>query len=317
MVFESRTLLDKLVSLVTIDHADEVKKIISKLTTIDNYKYTIDNNSSLDDLYKKIAYELQTEFRIFNFSIVLITNSIENDLYEFGDNKMYNFVFEHKLDENVFINIRLLNDDINEFTIISLNSYFDSFVDLLYLKYILMDTQSTTIDPLTKLSNRMSFQQEMKTLIPLALREKMTIGVLVINIDRFRAVNDEHGDEFGDEFLKLYAKTIKDTIRESDLAVRFGGGEFLVLLINVDSEERIEDIANNIKDKLASTYLLSPNGDKFKKTVCIGISSFPQDSIDINEVVKKAEIALIDAKDLGRNKILKYIQEEESVIDFF
>jgi len=313
------TLLDKLVSLVSNNHAQEVKEIISTLTKINNFKYSIDSNISLDNLYKKIAYELQTEFSIFNFCIVLISHdNIENNLYQYGDETSYEYTFKYIVDTNSFLKIKVTNRSIPEYLRLSLNSYFEDIVHILYLKYILIDTQTTSyVDPLTNLTNRMSFQEEMKTLIPLALREKMKIGVLLINIDRFRAVNDEHGDEFGDNFLKLYANTIKDTIRSSDIAVRFGGGEFLVLLINVNSESRTISIADNLREKLAQSYLESPNGDKFKKTVCIGISMFPADSSDINIVVKNAEIALSDATDKGRNQILKFEEEDISTIDFF
>ncbi|RLA78379.1 MAG: hypothetical protein DRG78_15245 [Epsilonproteobacteria bacterium] len=175
----------------------------------------------------------------------------------------------------------------------------------------------STVDDLTQLENRISFNQEMKILIPLARRENMKIGVLLINIDRFRAVNDEHGDEFGDRFLQKYANTIKETIRTSDIAVRFGGGEFLVLLVNIDTEDRTINIATELKDKLANTYLKSPNGDKFKKTVCIGVSMFPEDSIDINEIVKNAEMALSDARDHSRNNVLRFQKKDEGEIDLF
>ncbi len=175
----------------------------------------------------------------------------------------------------------------------------------------------STVDNLTQLENRISFNQEMKILIPLARRENMKIGVLLINIDRFRAVNDEHGDEFGDRFLQKYANTIKETIRTSDIAVRFGGGEFLVLLVNIDTEDRTIKIATKLKDKLANTYLKSPNGDKFKKTVCIGVSMFPEDSIDINEIVKNAEMALSDARDYSRNNVLRFQKKDEGEIDLF
>jgi diguanylate cyclase (GGDEF)-like protein len=156
----------------------------------------------------------------------------------------------------------------------------------------------------------------MKVLIPLAIREKMKIGTLLINIDRFRAVNDEHGDEFGDEFLKLYANTIKDTIRSSDIAVRFAGGEFLVLLVNVDSELRTIEIADKLREKLAQTYLITKNGDQFKKSVCIGVSMFPEDSSNIDEVIKKAQDAVSDARDNGRN-ITKRFESSEGMIDLF
>jgi len=90
-----------------------------------------------------------------------------------------------------------------------------------------------------------------------------------------------------------------------------------VLLINVDTEERTVMLANHLREKLALTYLISPNNDKFKKTVCIGVSMFPEDSTDINIIVKNAETALIGAQDIGRNNVLRFKEEEENFIELF
>ncbi len=310
------TLLDKLVSLVSKKDVQEVTSIVNMLTTINNFKYSIDNNAPIENLYKKIAYELQVEFKIFDFNIVMTKEGTSKILYSLG-NESYSHNFRFAVDQNEFITINIYKKDLNQFLEMSLNTYFEDIVQILFLRYILENSQSNSVDPLTKLTNRVSFQEEMKTLIPLALRESMSIGVLLINIDRFTAVNDEHGNEFGDKFLKHYANTIKNSIRSSDIAVRFSGGEFLVLLVNVESEEKTIEIANKIKDILSQEYILSPNGDKFKKTVCIGVSMFPEDAIDIHEVVKKSEIALSDARDLGRNKVLRFKESEESPIELF
>jgi diguanylate cyclase (GGDEF)-like protein len=169
---------------------------------------------------------------------------------------------------------------------------------------------------LTGLKNRLAFQEDLKEIVPLLIREKMNAGVLLINIDRFRAVNDEHGNEFGDQFLKLYAQTIKDSIRSSDIAVRYGGGEFLVVLVHVVDEQKVIEIAEHIKENLAQTSLLTQNNDEFKKTVCIGVSMFPQDSMDMNDIVQKAEIALSDAKDLGRSQVVRY-EDSAGELDLF
>jgi len=189
---------------------------------------------------------------------------------------------------------------------------------MFYIQFKILDlNKSIAIDQLTQLKNRTSFNLEMKTLIPLAIREQMKLGVLLINIDRFRAVNDEHGVEFGDELLKLYADTIKANIRTSDIAVRFSGGEFLVVLINVDCEERVLTLAEKLQDKLAKTYLLAPNNDHFKKTVSIGISIFPKDSHDIDEVIRYSEMALADAQNVGRSSCFRYQNIHSGTIEFF
>ncbi len=310
------TLLDKLVSLVSKKDVLEVTSIVNMLTTINNFKYSIDNNAPIENLYKKIAYELQVEFKIFDFNLVITKDNSSKILYSLG-NESYSHNFKFAVDQNEFITINVYKENLTPFLEMSLNTYFEDIVQILFLRYILENSQSNSVDPLTKLTNRVSFQEEMKTLIPLALRENMNIGVLLINIDRFTAVNDEHGNEFGDKFLKHYADAIKNSIRSSDIAVRFSGGEFLVLLVNVESEEKTIEIANKIKDILSKEYILSPNGDKFKKTVCIGVSMFPEDAMDIHEVVKKSEIALSDARDLGRNNVLRFKESEESPIELF
>jgi len=318
MTHKYTNLIDRLNDIVDEVHIDEVKKIIISLTKINNFKNSIGNDLCTDTLYDKISFELKNEFNINNFRIILNENNIEKVLFKNGDKINLNYQFSSKVSSNTEIVIIIEDKELTPYQKLSLNSYFSELIHLLYIQFVLQDLKnSSNIDPLTKLENRISFNQEMKILIPLARREKMKIGVLLINIDRFRAVNDEHGDEFGDEFLKLYANTIKETIRTSDIAVRFGGGEFLVLLVNIDTEDRTIELADKLKDKLANTYLKSPNGDNFKKTVCIGVSMFPEDSSDINEIVKNTEMALSDARDNSRNNVLRYQKADDGEIDLF
>lgn len=88
------------------------------------------------------------------------------------------------------------------------------------------------------------------------------------------------------------------------------------MLINVVSEEKVLELASKLKDELNKAYLISPYDDEFKKTVCIGISMFPQDSSDINEVIRKAEMALGEAQFKGRDQIARF-EEPDGGIDFF
>ena len=318
-MLNKNTLLDRLNEIVDDVHICEVKKIIGTLSKINKLKHSIESDLSMEELYKKISQELEIEFKISNFKIVHVDDSEETLLYQEGENiQNYGYIFNNVVTNNININIFIDDTNLSEYDVVCLNTYFKELVHLLYIQFVLLDLQrSTSIDPLTKLQNRTSFNIEMKTLVPLAIREQMKFGVLLINIDRFRAVNDEHGDDFGDDFLKLYAKTIKDNIRTSDIAVRFGGGEFLVLLIHVESEERTIKIAEKLKDVLAKTYLISPNNDRFKKTVSIGISMFPEDSSDINEVIKFSDIALNEARENGRNSLLRYENSHSGSIEFF
>ncbi len=312
------TLIDRLGEIVDEIHLDEVKSIITTLTRINSFKHIIEGDLCEKNLYDNMVSELKKEFDIDALKISLFTNNIENVIFELGLAKDLGCTFTNKVSNDTYVSIEYCCKRLDKYQRLTLNTYFKELVHILYIQFVLTSfKKSTTTDPLTKLTNRIAFNQEMKTLIPLAIRENMNLGLLLINIDRFRAVNDEHGDHFGDEFLKLYASTIKNIVRSSDIVVRFGGGEFLALLINVDSEERTIQIANKIKDRLAETHLLSPNGDEFKKTVCIGISMFPEDANNINTIIKNADMALSDARDIGRNQVKRFKKKDESTIELF
>ena len=310
-------LLTQLDNIVDSKHINEVKKVIDALTKINEFKYSISQSKTIDDIYAKIKYVLENTFNITNFKILQSVNNIDTIQYETHTNLEQNYTFKNKVCDNGMIEFKLNNSHLNEFDKIYLDNYLQEIIHILYIQLVLGELLTTSlIDPLTKLKTRLSFNEEMHQIEPLALREKMNIGVLLINIDRFRAVNDEHGIHFGDEFLKLYAETLKKVIRDSDIAVRFGGGEFLVLLMNVSDEQRTLLIANNIQEKLNEAYLLTKYNDKFQKTVSIGISMFPGDSNSITQVVNNAQIALNDAKDLGRSQIIRF-KEDSGDIDLF
>jgi len=313
------TLINRMSEIVNTPNSDaEIKKIIQTLSEINKFKKSIETNLSAKALYGKIAHLLKNRFNIENYKIAIVNKDKRKMLNKIGTITQEGFHFRKKVTDKITIHLYVEKVNISSFDTMVLNSYFDEIIHLLYIQFVLSNLKKTaTTDPLTNLQSRLSFNQEMKTLIPLAIRQNMNLGLLLINIDRFRAVNDEHGSEFGDEFLKLYAQTLKETIRTSDIAVRFGGGEFLVLLINVENEEKTIEIANKIKDKLAQTYLLTSDGDQFKKTVTIGISMFPDDSMDIEELISNANIALTDAQSTSRNMVLRYEPEEKSTIDLF
>ncbi|MBI3873891.1 MAG: GGDEF domain-containing protein [Arcobacter sp.] len=312
-----KTLIGQLDNLVDAKHLNEVKKVIEYLTKINTVKIELLRTVEMEKVYEQITTVLSSEFKISHFMIANIINGVNTIKWQKGDNIDNPYVFTHTVSELGIIEISLNTIELDSFEKIYLDSFLDEIANVLYIKYVLKELHSSVfIDHLTQLKNRQSFDEDMKEFIPLALREKMNLAALIVNIDRFRAVNDEHGRTFGDKFLKLYADVIKKHIRNSDIAVRFGGGEFLILLINVVNEEKVLELASKLKDELNKAYLISPYDDEFKKTVCIGISMFPKDSSDINEVIRKAEIALGEAQFKGRDQIARF-EEPDGGIDFF
>ncbi len=313
------TLINRLSEIVNeSSQNEEIKKITNSILQIQKFKNILAKSFCDKTLYEKVTSYLKSQFNINDCQITLTQKGETISLYETGEISEYNYTYTKIFEENISIHVAIGNSELNGFDKMTLNSFFKEVMYLIYIHFIYANLQnSTASDPLTGFTTRLSFNQEMKTVIPLALREKMNIGFLLINIDRFTAVNDEHGNEFGDEFLKLYAKTIQNLIRSSDIGVRFGGGEFLVLLMHVESEDKTIEIADKIREELEQTYLISPNGDQFRKTVTIGVAMFPEDSLEVEEVINNAKIALTDALAVGRNSILRYTPSKKSTIELF
>jgi diguanylate cyclase (GGDEF)-like protein len=319
-VTQNERLVNRIKELVGSANYDEVSNIIDCLIQIEKFKHQLSDTQERETQFELIAKHLKKEYNIQNLKISHtikgheeIDYSVTNDL-----TKEFSYSFNISLIQKATIQAELYNEHLDDLEKIKLDSFLDEILTTLYLTFIIDTLQeSSFLDPLTGLKNRMGFDEEMKDIIPLALREQMNIGVLVLNIDRFRAVNDEHGALFGDKFLKNYAHTLQDSIRTSDIAIRYGGGEFLVLLLNVSSEDKTLEIAKEIQDKLNESYILSPYNDPFYKTTSIGISMFPADSSDIFEVVQNANNAVTDAKDQGRSQILRFIIEDEGDLDLF
>ena len=131
-------------------------------------------------------------------------------------------------------------------------------------------------------------------------------GVLLLDMDHFKAVNDEYGHDIGDKVLKELARILNETIRESDIIIRYGGEEFIVLLVNIKTEEQAISVANKIRIKVSENEIDVYAGSKLRKTVSIGLSMFPEDSSSLESVIKNADIALYEAKNKGRSQFLKY-----------
>ena len=177
--------------------------------------------------------------------------------------------------------------------------------------------ESALIDGLTGLYNRKFLEENSKKLIPQALRENINIGVLMLDMDHFKAVNDEYGHDIGDKVLKELARVLNQTLRESDIIIRYGGEEFIILLVGVKTEEDAIAVANKIGKNVRENEIDVYAGNKLKKTVSLGLSMFPKDSNSFDSVIKNADIALYEAKNSGRDKVIRFTEEQVSSVDLF
>jgi len=168
-------------------------------------------------------------------------------------------------------------------------------------------TENATKDPLTGLFNRRYLEMHLNSIVAQSKRMETTLGILMCDLDYFKQVNDQYGHDTGDMVLMQLAKLIKQQARESDLTIRFGGEEFLVLLVNCESG-LAEKVAERIR-KTVEEYQFHFPGGKFNKTISIGISEFPNDTDIIWEAIKFADVALYNAKEKGRNRIVRFTPE--------
>lgn len=167
---------------------------------------------------------------------------------------------------------------------------------------------SSTTDSLTGLFNRKYLDEYIEKTIALAKRNGVTYGILMIDIDFFKMVNDTHGHDVGDKAIRILSKILKESIRESDTAFRFGGEEFLILLYQCE-ESMVEHIAQKIRLAFEKAPIQGSNGASFYKTLSIGASMFPKDSDSLWKCIKFADIALYNAKENGRNCVKTFDQE--------
>ncbi len=179
--------------------------------------------------------------------------------------------------------------------------------------------ESSSVDSVTNVYNRKYLIKHINKIIHLSQKNENNITFLMVGIDHFKAVIDEFDYDIGDKVLIELAKVIHGNIKEFDIVARLTGDEFLVALVDANSSRNAEQIAQKIIDEFAKTQVVI-NEEKnqiLKKTICVGISSYPQDSNTISQVLKNADSFLYEAKNNGRSKIAVYSQEEVSSIDLF
>ncbi|MCK4537109.1 MAG: diguanylate cyclase, partial [Desulfuromonadales bacterium] len=164
--------------------------------------------------------------------------------------------------------------------------------------------ESALKDPLTGLYNRRFLQDHANHVISGILRRKTCLGLIMCDLDYFKQVNDEHGHDVGDLVLKETAQLIYKNVRDADIVIRFGGEEFLVLLVDTKPGDA-HVVGEKIRKAFEETKFKIPNGSIIK-TLSLGVSEFPNDSDGFWQCIKYADVALYKAKDGGRNKCLRF-----------
>ena len=161
-------------------------------------------------------------------------------------------------------------------------------------------------DPLTGLPNRHMLEKQLKQAISRSKRSGGFGALIFIDLDDFKQINDSMGHQHGDKVLTLLAERLKSVLREEDMIFRFGGDEFLVLLEQLDDEVvQASEFAEGIAEKLraACTRPVELEGQPLHLSLSIGITLFPDADTSLDNLVRRADIAMYRAKETGRGRI--------------
>jgi diguanylate cyclase (GGDEF)-like protein/PAS domain S-box-containing protein len=153
-------------------------------------------------------------------------------------------------------------------------------------------------DALTRLPNQSLFKDRLKQAIALSSRSDQMQAVLLLNVDRFKTINDSLGYTAGDQMLQAIAQRLTSCVRESDTVARFGADEFAVLLMQLGRSHDAANTAKAIKQAVEQAFLI--DGRELFISSSIGISVYPQDGRDTPTLLKSAGVALQRAKEKGR-----------------
>ena len=159
-------------------------------------------------------------------------------------------------------------------------------------------------DTLTGLPNRMLFNDRLSVEIARTSRHQKRLAVMMLDLDRFKDVNDTFGHDVGDMLLKAVAEGLTKLLRKSDTVARLGGDEFILILTELNQVEDTSVIARNIIDSFKKPFQL--NSHTISITTSIGIAVFPEDGGDANTLVKNADTAMYRTKQAGRNNYQWY-----------
>jgi len=158
-------------------------------------------------------------------------------------------------------------------------------------------------DGLTGLNNRRYLDNHLKLLFSRAVARGRPLSVCITDIDRFKSVNDTYGHDAGDEVLKEFAQRIRGTVRGADLACRYGGEEF-VLVMPDTPPEMAAAVAERLRGRIEGEPFSLPGGDLLKLTASMGISSTTGSMETPEQLLKQADRALYEAKNGGRNRVV-------------
>ncbi|NJD25536.1 MAG: EAL domain-containing protein [Betaproteobacteria bacterium] len=172
-------------------------------------------------------------------------------------------------------------------------------VDALHTRFLKLLAEQHHLarhDALTGLANRSALESILEQAIALARRDRASVGVILLDLDRFKTINDSLGHNVGDRLLVEVAGRIRNCMREADVVARLGGDEFVVVIPRLDSPD-VTTVATRIVEYLSLPYMI--DGRELRTPPSLGIAIYPEDAEDVETLMRYADTAMYSAKDLG------------------
>lgn len=169
-------------------------------------------------------------------------------------------------------------------------------------------------DPLTGIANHRAMQQELANRLAEAERDEKPLGILMMDVDHFRAFNEEEGHDAGDEVLRMVAATMKRIVRPYDMAARYGGEEFTMILPKASLELTLR-VGERLREEVEKLVYQTASGHRRGVTCSVGAAVFPESATTPAELLKAADVALFAAKRGGRNRVMAYSPELEQLVE--
>ena len=283
-----------------VDNLEKTRKLVYASTEKSICFHEVDANVSLCRAHRTKTDVISTEF--VNLCQACSANKQEYLCIPFTINNA----------SSLIISISALNQSevskINS-KMANIKNYLEAAKPVIESRILMDKLRDTSLrDAMTGLYNRRFLEEFIDTIMNQAKRKDEKYSVLMLDVDFFKMVNDTYGHDVGDLVIVEIGKVLKDNVRNSDLAIRYGGEEFVVLLHNA-SDEGTQDVAKKIHSAFGNLIFEVGDKDILQKTMSIGISKYPTDGDTIWKCIKFADTALYKAKTSGRNKIVTYTAE--------
>jgi diguanylate cyclase (GGDEF)-like protein len=320
------------------------KQMIQLIKTSLKNKKAFDTLQNIYDLYDQLQYAeniqemasnlydwLNEKYNInqLNFYLFDMSNNkntsilIVGEEFALDDKLAFYFIINTHTQINAIVSFKASNK--TDYNIVS-NDY--NFIEAAFFQIspILQNgimkkyhIESSSLDSVTNVYDRKYLIEKIKKIISLSDNQDKNITFLLIGIDHFKAIIEEFDYDIADKVLIELAKVIHSNIKDFDIVARLTGDEFLIALINLPHPSEATKIAEKIIKQFALVKVVVNEKTKqtLQKTICIGISTYPQDGKKINDVLKNADRFLNEAKNKGRGQFAVFTKEQLSTIDLF